>query len=184
VGCSIFESELTATLAGQEQYDIDFFWLKAGYHARVDLLNTRLKEALSQFSAADIPLVRVFFGQNCLVDIADVTRGFKLLPEANCLTSMLGAKRLRDLECGPSMVVTTSWVRKIYFSKDPEFQIWDNTDFRINFGRYEKIIILDTGLEPLADEEVLELYDLTETVVEFEKSDLDYFKNLVWDFLA
>jgi hypothetical protein len=37
---------------------------------------------------------------------------------------------------------------------------WDNTDFRINFGRYDRILVLDPGFEPVTDEELLEAFDL------------------------
>jgi hypothetical protein len=56
-------------------------------------------------------------------------------------------------------------------------------DMRQNLGRYDRILILDFGLESFTDEEILYAYDLMGVVLEFEKCSLDCFKNLILDFL-
>ena len=182
VGCSILKSELEEVLKSQDEFDVELRWLKAGYHVKADLLETRLAEALKGLEGREDE-VRVLYGEKCLVDLKEAAGRMRALPTDNCLTALLGLERLRMLEAGPAMVVTPAWIRDIYFSCDPELPIWDESDFRMNFGRYERIVVLDHGLDQLADEEILRAFDLTGKILEAEAASLDRFKRLILDFL-
>lgn len=183
VGCSIFKAELEEVLRGQDQFEVETLWLLAGYHVRPELLSERLGQALSGLDAARLPEARILYGERCMAEIPEAAKGLKALPTANCLTALLGERRLRELEKGPAMVVTPAWIRSIYLSRDEEFPIWDEFELRMNLGRYERLVVLDHGLCPLSDEEVLEAFDLTGKILEPEPASLGHFRDLIMDFL-
>jgi hypothetical protein len=56
---------------------------------------------------------------------------------------------------------------------------WNEVDVRINLGRYERILIVDAGIEPLTDEETLSFFDLVQVPVEIGKIDLSIFRDLL-----
>jgi hypothetical protein len=43
----------------------------------------------------------------------------------------------------------------------------------------DKIIVLDAGIDPINEEEVLALYDCVQLPVEIKQIDLEYFKNTI-----
>jgi hypothetical protein len=185
VGCGILEDELSYVLKDERGFDCELVWLKSGYHVRTDLLARKLAEALDGGGLKDGPELRVLYGSSCLLDLDPEFRaGLRSLPTENCLTAMVGLKRLRELERDRTMVVTNSWIRRIYLSPDEEFPIWDPAEMRMQLGRYDRILVLDTGLDSFTDEEILTAYDLMGVVLEFEKCDLGYFRRLITDFLA
>jgi hypothetical protein len=60
---------------------------------------------------------------------------------------------------------------------------WDHTDFRVNFGRYNRILVLDAGLRPLSDEETLEAFEVIQIPIESEPFSLDHFERVFLEFL-
>ena len=54
---------------------------------------------------------------------------------------------------------------------------------RINLGRYERILVVDAGIEPLTDEETLSFFDLVQVPVETRKIDLAIFRELLSELL-
>jgi hypothetical protein len=182
IGCSILRSELAEVIREQDELEVETRWLKAGYHVRPELLERALEGALESIGPYGRQEVRVFIGERCLLEPPAILKGLKILPAANCLTAIVGLERLRELEAGPSMVVTPAWIREIYFARDPELPIWDESEFRMNLGRYERLVVLDTG-RPLTDEETLAAFDLTGRVIEAESVDLGPFKRLMMEFL-
>jgi hypothetical protein len=184
VGCGIFEDELSSVLKDETRFDCELIWLKSGYHVRTDLMARKLAEALSCPALVNRQDLRVLYGQNCLFDLdPEFLAGLKFLPTENCLTALVGLKRLRELEKGRTMVVTNSWIRRIYLVHDGEFPIWDPGEMRMQLGRYDRILVLDTGLDAFTDEEILTAYDLMGVVLEFEKCDLTHFSKLIKNFL-
>jgi hypothetical protein len=187
--CGIFDEELKNALEPlQDAYDVTLIRLKPGYHCLIEELERRLEEAVASDLITDKSEARLFIGERCLPNMPDFAKkhGIKLLPEINCLAAMIGQKKLMELEQNRTMVITPAWVKKMFLDPDgvPESSGWDATDFRINFGRYDRVLVLETG-ETLTDEEILQTFDLLgNPIIEFEPIDPDYFKNLVRDFLA
>lgn len=56
-------------------------------------------------------------------------------------------------------------------------------DVRQNFGRYDRILVLNTGINPLTDEEILEYYELTQVPIEIKQVSLDHFQSKVIEVL-
>ena len=61
---------------------------------------------------------------------------------------------------------------------------WDEIDGRINFGMYDVIVLLDFGLVPIDDIDVLEFFDFTQTPIDIVPASLERFGELVRGLLA
>ncbi|MDR2461144.1 MAG: DUF1638 domain-containing protein [Deltaproteobacteria bacterium] len=187
--CGIFDEELELALAPlSHRYEITFIRLKPGYHCLIEELEARLQEALASDLIKDKKDVRLFFGQKCLPDMPEFAKkhGVKVLPTGNCLSAMVGDKKLVELERNRTIVLTPAWIRKMFLSPEgiPATSSWDAADFRMNFGRYDRVLVLETT-EPPTDEEILETFDLLgNPIIEFEPATLDHFNKLVEEFLA
>jgi hypothetical protein len=113
-------------------------------------------------------------------------KGLPLMKAKNCLEAILGPERLRELERNRTMVITPSWLRKTWFAEDGMRALlgWDDVDFRQNFGRYDRILILDPGIEPVTDMEILEAFEIIQVPMEVEPLSLEHLETFVTEFLA
>ncbi|MFO8239809.1 MAG: hypothetical protein R6T90_02300 [Dissulfuribacterales bacterium] len=50
---------------------------------------------------------------------------------------------------------------------------------RIMLGYFERIVLLDYGVRPFSDEDILAYYDLLQVPIEIEKVKLDYFEGVL-----
>jgi len=60
---------------------------------------------------------------------------------------------------------------------------WDEVDVRINLGRYQRILLLEPGLNPLNDEEILTFFDLVQVPIEVEPLELHHFRSTLTELL-
>jgi hypothetical protein len=58
---------------------------------------------------------------------------------------------------------------------------WDAVDARINFGSFDRIVVLDCGLFAITDEALFDFFEFTQIPVEVEPITLDYFKGMILD---
>lgn len=190
IACDIFRSEMEHVLRDSGKYQVDYIWLGAGLHNDLIILEQRLEDAWGQITPeiAGSPEIRLMIGQGCLPHMRQwaAEKKARLLPTQNCLTAMLGEDRLKELEQNRTMVITPAWIRRNWFAEEGLRTLlgWDDTDFRINFGRYERILVLDSGLDTLSDEEILEAFSVVEVPLEVEPMSLTYFKRFFEEFLA
>ncbi len=98
----------------------------------------------------------------------------------NCIEAFLG-DRATELEDQRTMIMTPGWVRA--WPSIMKGLGWDEVDVRTNLGRYERILLIDSGLESLTDEEILAFFDLTQVPIESEPLDLQHFKDVVHSLL-
>lgn len=106
-----------------------------------------------------------------------------LLPAGhNCIEIILGRDKARELADNRTTVMTPAWIDMINNSIRDGF--WTVEDARINLGHYDRILLLDTGLVPLADEMVMEFFELTQVPIEIVPVSLEHFKNVVSKLLA
>ena len=80
------------------------------------------------------------------------------------------------------MIMTPGWIRA--WPQMMEAQGWDTFDVRMNMGRYDRILLLDAGINPLSDEELIEFFDLVQIPVEVEILDLGLFRETLIRALA
>lgn len=56
---------------------------------------------------------------------------------------------------------------------------WDKIDARQNFGFYNRIVLLDTGLTPVDDEKILGFFDFAEVPIEIVPVDTSHLRKLL-----
>ncbi len=177
IACQIFADELSAALP--EAYkDIEITWLDAGLHMNIDKLETTLKLALKN-AGAD---ARVLFGNGCSPEMCHIINGHgaKILGAKNCIDAFC-SESLDELEQNRIVAMTPGWIR--CFSSLMAEAGWDQVDVRQNWGRYDRILLLDTGVNPLSDEEILAFYDLIQVPIEIQPTGLDRFRQKLMEML-
>lgn len=169
----IFTDELSAVLP-EEFKDIDITLLDAGLHMNSDQIEITLKQALNDATAEGVD-ARVLFGSGCHPDMCNIIKnhGGKIIGTKNCIEAFCH-ESIDELEQNRTMVITPGWVR--FFSNLMAAAGWDEVDVRQNFGRYDRFLLMDPGINPLSDEEILEFYDLTQVPVEIRQISLDHFR--------
>lgn len=179
IGCSIFQEEIEHILKQKcPQLTID--WQEVGLHDNIE----RLEETLdSRLEAARQSGAKVGFlyGWACLPEMKKFaqSRDVKYLGAKNCLAALVGDEKLKELEQNRTLVASPGWVRKMWLGRAGTATGWTADDFRMQFGRYDRILVLDPGLQPLSDEEIITCFDLVQVPIETQACDLDYFKTLV-----
>lgn len=109
--------------------------------------------------------------------------GCRGLQARNCIEMLLGDKMEAMDKEARTFYLTTGWLnnwQKIFV----EGLKWDKIDARQNFGFYDRIVLLDTGLTPLDDEKILEFFDFAEVPVEIIPVDTKHLKKLLTAALA
>lgn len=151
IACKVFQDELTAVLP--EDTDCDVSWIDAGLHANFDRLEAALNEKLSEAAETGRDVV-LLFGSGCHPEICRMARnhGAGIPQVKNCIEAFCGV-HVRELEKNRTMILTPGWIRS--WRSIMETQGWDETDARINLGVYDRILLLDPGVAPVSDEEIL-----------------------------
>lgn len=176
IACKIFYDELQFVLPSDA--DIKVIWIEAALHVNPDRLEGELKATLAD-AATNGATIQLFLGVGCHPDIVKLSREYGALisPVKNCLEAFLGAKTKEELEKDATMIMTPGWIRAW-----PSMMAalgWNEVDVRINYGRYNRILVLEPGINPLSDEEILEFFDLIQVPIEIESLELDHFKSLL-----
>ncbi|MDR2387077.1 MAG: DUF1638 domain-containing protein [Deltaproteobacteria bacterium] len=186
IGCDIFRDEIEWVLSRHPEIQTRAKWLQAGLHNDMNILEQRLGQALAEEAEKGPQDLRLLIGNGCLPQMSDLAKekNLPLLNFKNCLEAILGLEKLRELEQGRTMVITPSWIRRAWFAPEGMRALlgWDNTDFRQNFGRYDRILVLDPGFEPLTDLEILEAFEIIEVPIEVEPLSLENFEKVIVDF--
>ena len=166
LGCAIFRSELEHVLGA----DLHATWLPAGLHVSEERLGQALEEALGAEDG-----VACFYGA-CHPDLDAklAERGGRRLEAKNCIAAFLSSAEQAEL--GDRVFIMSPGWLKAWRNIFVEGLGWDEIDARTNFGAYDLVVVLDFGLEPIDDLDVLEFFDYTQTEVEIVPATLDYFR--------
>ncbi len=180
MACQIFKDELPTVLPDAYK-DIDITWLDAGLHWNRDAMETTLKQGLKD-SATEGADAIFLFANGVHPDMRDIvsSQGGKILGINNSVEVMC-PESYDELGKDRTMVVMPGWVR--HFSRQMEAAGWDEVDIRQRFGRFNRFLLLDTGVNPLSAEEILEFFDRTQVPVEIKSISLDHFKAKLTDVL-
>jgi len=183
IACGIFYDELRAVLPDG---DIEVVWLDTALHADPVLLEQQLtcagRKALEKTGPAP-NRVRLLIGSGCHPDMSRIAESCCVCtaPFKNCIEAFAG-DRQPELEDGRSMIITPGWVRN-WPGRASRFG-WDTTDMRIQHGRYDRIVLLDPGINPVSEQEIFDLFELVQVPIEVQPLDLEYFKQKVRDVLS
>lgn len=181
IACGIFKDEINFLLERNRGLsDIKVIWLDAGLHSDLNLLENELLSAIDNAKSIGNADVKIFYGNGCLPTIKSIadSKGVHIIPTKNCLSAFLGEEKSIELEQNNTMLMTPTWVR-VWPANMKRFFGWNEVDFRMNLGRYERILVLDSGVNSLTEDEVLEFFDLVQVPVEFMNLNLDHFDNML-----
>jgi len=104
----------------------------------------------------------------------------KLSPVKNCIDAFCG-KSAKHLDENGTMIIPHSLIRA--WPNIMKAMSWTEVDVRINLGRYDRILLLDPGIDPLTDDEILMFVDLAQIPIEIEHLSLDHFTCILDEFL-
>ncbi|MDO8673842.1 MAG: DUF1638 domain-containing protein, partial [Dehalococcoidia bacterium] len=131
--------------------------------------------------AADLADKTLVVIGRCHPDIDGILEPYQAvrLPMNNCFEALLGAARLRELQNEATTFFSTpAWLKHWRRAIEQGLK-WDETDARQNFGFNGRIIILDAGVTPYTDEEVLAFFDFAQVNIEILPINLDRFGSLL-----
>lgn len=183
IACPIFQSELESVLL-ELNLTPNIKYMHYTIHNNPLMMDEQLLEKVSSVRKTK-QNVRFLVGKHCKGkrDIAEVVEACNgKIPQArNCIDMLIGKELTRELQKNRTSLMTPAWIRMINQSiADGQ---WSVTDARVNLGWYNKILILDTGVEPLDDEQIMEFYDLTQVEIDILPVDLKHFKALLQELL-
>jgi Protein of unknown function (DUF1638) len=174
VGCAVFRTEFEHLMGP----DAAVRWLPAGLHVSDERLEEALSAALRGSSGAACLYGACFPDMDALLEAHDAHR----LPVRNCGEAFLSPEA-RAAFGDRAYIMSPGYLREwrtIYV----DGMGWDEIDGRINFGMYDVIVLLDFGLEPIDDIDVLEFFDFTQTEITIVQASLDWFKERIAELLA
>ena len=183
IACPIFQKELESSLKDLNLVP-NIRYMHYTIHNNPLMMEEQLVEKVEDAKNAT-QNVRFLVGKHCKGkrDIAEVVDGCNgKIPHArNCIDMLIGSELTKELQKNRTSLMTPAWIRMI--NKSIADGQWSVTDARLNLGWYNKILILDTGVEPLDDEQIMEFYDLTQVEIDILPVDLQHFKDLLKDLL-
>jgi hypothetical protein len=183
ISCPIFAKELAAVLAEMS--------LAPAVHLmdyKVHLSSRDMEQELARFIRAAREggeAISLLVGQECqaqqpISHIAENCHG-RMPAEGNCIEIFLGRERARALQEKRTTIMTPGWIEM--FNQSITEGFWTVEDARINLGWYDKILLLDPGIEPLSEELILEFFELTQVPIEILPVSLEHFKTVVHQLL-
>jgi len=176
--CGVLRPELEHLLAEQ---NADITYIDAALHVDLDKLAQSVTENLRGINENQIPLV---MGNQCHPEMEQIAaeHGGRVIQAKSCIEMLLGEK-IEHLDAeAKTFYLTSGWLenwRQIFM----EGLGWDTIDARQNFGYYDRILLLDTGILTIDDMTLLEFYDYAQVPVEIISVDLDNLRQLLEQLL-
>jgi uncharacterized protein DUF1638 len=176
IACPIFRKELESVLA-ELNLTPRINYMHYTIHNNPLKMEEQLQDGVDK-AAKTGGDVRFLLGKHCKGkrDIAEVVEdcGGKIPQARNCIDMLIGDELAKSLQKNRTSLMTPAWIRMI--NQSIQEGQWSVTDARLNLGWYNKILILDTGVDPLSDEQIMEFYDLTQVEIDILPVDLKHFK--------
>ncbi|GHV21016.1 hypothetical protein FACS189494_05780 [Spirochaetia bacterium] len=181
LSCGIFQWELEKILPNLKEKigeEIIAKFLPPALDVNEQKLETAINEGLMYFNNQKTALL---YGSMCHTNMAEVAKASgSIYPKPpNCAAILLGSEKKKELDAQGNFYYLTSGGMRLWKEIFKNGHGWDDTDARVNFGCFEKIIVLDTGVIEISEEDLFEFFDYTQIPVEIEKISLDHFESVV-----
>ncbi|SMD07724.1 DUF1638 domain-containing protein [Sporomusa malonica] len=173
--CAILRNEIEHLLKNE---NAEIRYLDAALHVDMKKLLSTVTNALQTYdNKEDLTLV---FGTGCHPEMEDLVArsGCRGVQARNCIEMLLGNKMAEMDKESRTFYLTAGWLdnwQQIFV----DGLKWDKVDARQNFGFYERIVLLDTGLVPIDDEKILEFFDFAEVPIEIVPIDMENLRSLL-----
>ncbi|GHV75833.1 hypothetical protein AGMMS49942_06540 [Spirochaetia bacterium] len=148
----------------------------------LDVNETHLAKAITEgLQAFGGKKSLLLYGRMCHTDMAGITKdsGAIYPRTANCVEAFLSPEKKKAMDATGNVYYLTMSGLKLWREIYQQGHGWDEVDARINFGSFDKIVVLDCGLFPITDEALFDFFEFTQTPVEVMPISLDYFKGVV-----
>jgi hypothetical protein len=184
LSCGIFRFELEKLMPEiREELGIDDIqaeFLPSALDANAGLLEKSVTEKLESRQNGKTALL---YGSMCHTEWGRITeKSGAVYPKAsNCVEILFSPERKKESDSSANIYYLTMGGLKLWKEIYRQGHGWDSADARVNFGYFEKIVVLDTGIFEITDEELFEFFEYTQIPVEVMKISTDYFKSLVLD---
>ncbi|MDR2393863.1 MAG: DUF1638 domain-containing protein [Treponema sp.] len=182
LSCGIFQFELEnilpeikEALGGRE---LPVAFLSPALDVKADLLE---KSVTEHIEAHPQDTTILLYGGMCHTEWARITEksGAVYPKAANCVEILLSPEKKKLSDTSGNTYYLTMGGLKLWKEIYQQGHGWDSTDARINFGSFEKVVVLDTGIFPISEEALFEFFEYTQVPVEIMQISLDYFKSLI-----
>lgn len=180
LACGIFELELEHTLAEirkENLFDAELVatYLQSSLHVDLKKLKDVILNGLDNIASDRIILL---YGSKCHNEFHEFLRDYQItrFPQSNCIELILGDKMKEIDQTSNTFCLTPGWLNKWREIFSSEWGL-DEVALRQNFGYYDRVLLIDTGLCELSDEKILDFFDHTHVPIEVEQVGLEVFKN-------
>jgi hypothetical protein len=183
ISCGIFRYELEKALPEIEAElgcKITTDVLPPALDAKAELLENSVTEKLILHGGEKNILL---YGSMCHTEWPRIIgeSGVVYPKAANCAEMLLSPEKKREFDAEGNVYFLTMGGLKQWKDIYQQGHGWDAADARANFCYFEKIIVLDTGVFEISDEDLFEFFDFTQIPVEVMQISLDYFKSVLTD---
>ncbi|MBS4025081.1 MAG: DUF1638 domain-containing protein [Clostridia bacterium] len=183
VTCGIYERELKEIIKKNEELfsGIEPVFLAPALH--VDL--NALEQELNKFFNKEFTGM-VLYGSSCLPELKEMccAQSCPLPDGKDCAQVIAGKDLLNELsQSSKDFYLTPGWLEH-YEAIFKEGLGWDTIDARQNFGFYDRVVLLDTGVRPIDDLEILEFYEYSQVIVEIVPISLNHFEKCLIQLLT
>ncbi len=151
-------------------------YLDPALHVRLERLEAALDDSFRQL----VPVcgrgrVQAVYGRLCHPDLPDLVARHGGTPPAvdNCFGYLLGPEKKRLEAEASTYFLTTGWLARW----EKIFRVdhgWDEVDARLNLGLFERIVLIDDGLHPYGDEDILAFFDYAQVPIEIVPANLEH----------
>jgi len=158
-------------------YGIEVDYVDEALHVDLDKLAESVTGKLSKMDGDSINVV---IGNQCHPEMEQIaaSHGGRVIQARSCIDMLLGKEMAKfDFEA-KTFYLTSGWLeswRKIFI----EGLGWDSIDARQNFGYYDRVLLLDTGINPVNEVNILEFYEYVQVPVEIIPVDLAHLRKLL-----
>lgn len=178
VACAILVEEIKCAMKELGMQD-EVIFIDPALHVDDKLLESALIEKLNEAQSRK-DKIGLLIGTRCHPKMMEIAKeyGAKIAPKINCSDLLLGDKMKElDSECN-SFYVSRGWLenwQRIFV----DGLKWDACDGRQNFGSYERIVFVDTGIGEVSDEDQFDFFEFTQVPIEPYETSLDHFKEQI-----
>jgi hypothetical protein len=148
----------------------------------LDVNETRLAEAIKEgLRALGGKPALLLYGRMCHTDMAGITldTGVIYPRAANCVEAFLSPEKKQEMDATGNVYYLTMSGLKFWREIYQQGHGWEAADARVNFGFFDKIVVLDCGLFEITDEALFDFFEFTQVPVEVMPISLGYFKGVV-----
>jgi hypothetical protein len=162
--------------------DIHVDYLDPGLDVHADVLEKAVLEKIDCHSSDKNILL---YGSMCHTEwkricAASGAKSGAIYPKpANCVEMLLSPEKKKEIDAAGNAYYLTTGGLKLWKEIYRQSHGWDDVDARQNFGFFEKIVVLDTGVFEISEEELFEFFEYTQVPVEVLKISLDHFKSVI-----